>query len=145
MDRDFDHLGDADELSSDEEVPPATVRRMDAAALGLGSLVLGVSSTLLVLPTQVVLFTLLSNPLRDQTSLPWLAVWLMGPTAAFALVGLGLGVTGVRRRDDRMWPGAVAFAGTVLGAALVALLVVVLVLVLRADPPPDGFLGLSGH
>ena len=141
----MDTLGDADELASDEEVPPAKTQRVDAAALGLASLVLGVSSTVLVIPTQIVLFTLLPNALQDETSRPWLAVWLLGPTAALALGGLGLGVTGLRRRDNRTWPGAVAFAGTVLGAALVALLAVVLVLVLRADPLPEGVFGLSGH
>ena len=51
----------------------------------------------------------------------------------------------MRRRDHRMWPGAVAFAGTILGAVLVALLVVVLVPVLRADPLPEDVFGLSGH
>src|SRR5688572_25104196 len=104
MDPDHDHLGDADELASDEEVPAAKARRVDAAALGLASLVLSVSSTVLVIPTQIVLFTLLESALQDDqnSSLPWLTVWLLGPTAAFAVAGLGLGVAGLRRRDHRV-------------------------------------------
>jgi hypothetical protein len=50
----------------------------------------------------------------------------------------------MRRRASRL-RSAHGHAGTVLGAALVALLAVVLVLVLQADPLPEGVFGLSGH
>jgi hypothetical protein len=138
----MDMMGDADELGTDEEVPPPRQPLVTTEGLAVTSLATAVASLLASFISQFTTFLLADYlGLNSENSQGKQFTLILSPVAILAFAAALCGVTALRRRPDNRWTGALALAGATLGVLVLVLVAAGFVVLLTRDPSSgnDGF------
>jgi hypothetical protein len=132
---DADELGRGDELGHGDELPHRRRPVLTAEALAVTSLATAVTSLFVTGVSQFITFLLQNTlSLNNQDNEQRQFSIVMAPVVALSLTAVVCGVAALKRRSDDRWVGALAVAGTTVGAVIVVLVAATFVAVWIIDP-----------